>query len=170
MTLLVKSSRKTPLTIVYDAIERNLRAHGLTHMVSWNSSRDPEPDVREEADLPEIQVRPTAMTVELGHSSCGTNVTATYTILIATGDDRLGYLLYPVQWALLLAMKSMKYGSSHAACLDDLMWRDKNFVTNTEVVSCTADLDLSMQRGIEGWDALWDINVFMSFNDEDLVL
>lgn len=154
---------RNPFTQVYDALERVLKARDFK-LVSWNSSRDPEPDVRSESDLPEFQLRPTAMAVSVGNRSCGTQVERTYTVYIVTGDDRLGYQLFPAEWKLLAALRDMKYGA-----LDSLSYNNRAFVENVEIVSCTADLDLAAERGIEGWAALWDINVQMSFSDEDIV-
>jgi hypothetical protein len=154
---------REPLTLTYDRIVKVLRDQELK-VISWNSSRDPEPDTREETDFPELQVRPTATQVNLGNKSCGTEVIQTYTILMATGDDRLGYLLFPTGWRLLQALWLMKYTD----VLEGLLYNEHEFVHNCEVVSVTADLDLSAARGIEGWDALWDINVQMNLPDSDL--
>jgi len=155
---------REPLTLVYDRLVKVLKDRKFK-LISWNSSRDPEPDVREEADFPEWQLRPTATQVNLGNASCGTEIIQTYTLLVSTGDDRVGYMFFPTQWRMIQAIHALKYD---ALVLESLTYRDHAFIQNVEIVSIQADLDLAIARGIEGWDALWDINVHMNFPDEDL--
>lgn len=152
-------SEPDPFTRVYNKIVGVLKDHKLK-VVSWNSTADPLPDKLTEGDLPEVQVRPTALASVIGDTSSTSVVQQSYDVSIASGDNRLGERLFPAQWQLFKALHAIKYG------MEDLA-----FVLDLSVVSATTGLvdPLSpTNRGINGWASMWTITIHMSFDRNQL--
>lgn len=156
-----------PFTKVYDKICKEFEAVGAKVLVSWNSSTDPEPS--EAVKIPELQLRPTQIAAQLGSKSSMTDVMRTFQVLINSGDQRLGVAergLFPMEWRLLGALFRCKYET-----LDELEHNGQNYVQRVEVATASSGLsDSTLNRGIKGWTALWDIVVHMQFSDQDFAL
>jgi len=147
-----------PFTQVYNAIESVFVADGYK-LVSWNSGRNPEPEIPTDEELPEFQIRPTDLSGRIGSSSCGSEVFRGYQVLINSGDRRLS-IMFGLEWRLLKTLYKLKYGA-----LDSL-----DFVDSVDIRSAASGLSNAIEnRGIEGWTALWTIEVSMLFSGEDLI-
>lgn len=147
-----------PFTKLYDTIVKTFKDGGLK-VLDWNSSRDPETELPTENELPEYQLRPVGMTGRIGSSSCGTQITRTYQVLINSGDKRVG-VLFAEEWRLLKVLNNLKYGTA----LDSIPQ-----VFDVNISSYQVGLSNSLEnRGIEGWTAIWAISVDMQFSGEEL--
>lgn len=134
-------------------------------IVDWSdTSRSPQQDVLTEANLPELQLRPTGLTGNLGDSSSTSEVTATFQVMLNTCDNRLNTIAFPMQWEITKALMDMKF-----TALEQLKYNDRSFVLNTTINAVAMGLsDPVLNRGATGWSALWDISVLMSFDKGDL--
>lgn len=130
--------------------------------------RDPIKTRVGDADLPEL-ILTTEGSTELNiHSTSNTShIYRQYAWLLSTGDQRLNYRLFPVQWALFCAMTN--WGN----VLSVLEWpatTGKKFVKSVNYISATeGQSDADRNRGIEGWSSLWRCEVKMYFATADLL-
>jgi hypothetical protein len=156
------AEEKDPFTKLHMAIEKSL-LDAKMKIVSWNSSRDPQPDQPTDDELPEFQARPAGFSGILGGNSAETDITASYQLLLNTGDQRLGYALFPQLWKLLGVLHGLKYGT-----LDTLEFNNRQFVRDVTIDAATMGLsNPEVNRGIEGWTALWNVNIICTFAEAD---
>lgn len=151
-----------PFTQVYDALVAEFKK-SYRNVVSYNTIGQPKKDIINATDLPELTVLPDTATVNLGIASCETTVEFTYQILVATGNQRLGPVAFPVMYSLLKTYHRIRYGD----VLTGLQINDRNFVEDSWAGVATYDLGAA-ERGILGWACLWPIIVRLSFSPEDL--
>jgi hypothetical protein len=115
-------------------------------------------------DLPELVLIPSGMTMNLHSSSSSSEVFKRHTILVATGSKRINELLNAVQWEIMIAMANWK------AEITPLKWNDKTFIKNASVIDVTEGLsNPEVNRGIEGWSAVWQCEVHMIFKTSELL-
>ena len=151
--------QKDPFTQVLEYTEKAFVDHGFK-VASWNENKaGPLHDVDVESSMPELQFVPTGTLIRLGDTSNSTSVEKTFQIVLNTGDLRLGRVLLPNEWKLLKLMHKLKYDEAF------------EFVHSYEVASASSGRsDPSKNRNIQGWVALWDVTVLMSFAKADLQL
>lgn len=150
-----------PFELLYDRIVVEFQKH-YRNVISYNTIRNPKPDMLTEANAPEVQVVPDMALANLGWASCETEINMSFSILAATGDKRLGTIAFPVMWQLLKAYYVLQYGG-----LEALRWNERKFVTDVSVGQATMELGAA-ERGLLGWACLWPITVRMSFARTDL--
>jgi len=128
------------------------------------NNRDPIKENVSDADLPELILTSGGSGPPRLHAtSSGSMCTRKYSWLITTGDFRVSYRLYPVEFALFAAMSNWK------AHLGALTWNSKSFAKRMDVVDVTNGLsDPDRNRGIRGWSAIWTCEIEMHFTTEDL--
>lgn len=160
-----------PFTQVYDALWAMLEARaGITKMVRLKnrikftgSNRDPIKDQISYRDLPEMILVPGTGIPHLQRTSNSSSMLETLEIRVATGDQRIGEILYPLKWEVYRAL------STWETLLLALTWNSKTFVRlvrPTSVQDGVAQADLN--RGIKGWSTLWACEYEMWFATADL--
>lgn len=154
-----------PFSQAYDKIVEEFRKD-YGNVISYNSSRNPKPDVLTENDLPELLLLPDQAIVMLGHASCETTVEQTYQVIIKTGDQRLGEIAFPTMWQLLKTYQRLRYDETSG--LNILKFNNRNYIEDCWTGSATYELGAA-ERGLLGWSCLWPITARMSFSPEDLV-
>lgn len=150
-----------PFTQVYDEIVGAFRgeARGRFQLVDWNSTRNPQHDLPQASDLPEVQIRPIGASVQLGGRSCATVVTRDHTVTLLTGDLVLGKILFPIEWLIVGILYRLQYKKLNAL----------KFVEDVRVTNVTTGIvDPASTRSIHGWASAWNISVTMSFAEAQL--
>ena len=138
-----------PYSMVYAHIVAVLKRQDLK-VVSFLDNRLGAKDTLAEADLPEIQVRPTNLSGQLGDTSSTSAIVRSYQILINTGENRLKDYLFPVEWKITCAMFELKYGD-----LNMLRYKEVPFILTTEITAATAGIsDPTQNRGATGWSSV----------------
>lgn len=164
-------SEKDPLSQVYDALWDLLEVHvPLTSLVKAGNrvkfsgtSRDPEKERVSTADLPEIRIIPLGGTPHIQRTSNGSSWVKRFAVILATGDKRVDVSLFPVEWEIYRAM------AQWADTLTALTWNDKPYIKLARPVSATEGIsDRDLQRGVEGWTAVWQCEVELWFTTADL--
>lgn len=166
-----------PFVQVYDALWGLLEADAtfcglvrLANRVKYSTvsgvapTAQPVKDQVQDGDLPEVRLVSVSASPHLQRTSNGTSVRRTYSLQIATGDLRYNDKLWPVEWAALKAL------SRWAETLLALEWNGKpgfvKLVKPADLREGKAEIDLN--RGIQGWSAIWEITVEMWFATADL--
>jgi hypothetical protein len=137
------------------------------NLIKYNKAQDRSP-IKEEiavADMPELLLTSVGTSDIKSHSSsCGSGITRQYQWLLTTGDFRINFKLYPVQWALFAAVIA---GESAIAALK---WNNKPFVTRMMWSGLSEGLsNAELNRGIKGWSSLWTFQIEMNFTTADLL-
>ena len=119
------------------------------------------------ADLPELMLVTEGNGLINNHSSsCSSMLVRNYYWMLSTGDERVSYLLNPVQWALYCAM--IDYDTTLGA----LVWPETNgetFVKKCDWLALSEGLSNSQaNRGIMGWSAVWRMSVEFWFTTQQL--
>lgn len=154
-----------PFTIVGKAIADVVLASPLVNLALKNvkdftEQRLPILDRVSESDLPEVQVQAATMNVNPFFSSCSVEVVRTYTIMLSTGEQRLDIGLYPLEWAVTVAIMAAYLDGTFQA----LTYNSAKFITSIESTQSTNGLsDPNANRGIKGWSALHSVDVTMQF-------
>ena len=123
----------------------------LKNRVKYNleTDRDPMKDKVNFADLPELTLVTTVVgSVNLHHSSCTSSFTRQYSWILATGDWRVNYKLFPVEFALACAMSNWR------SVLSSLTWNGQTFIKRVDLTSAAnGEICSRRNRGIKGWTA-----------------
>jgi hypothetical protein len=154
-----------PFTVLYDKIIKEFKKD-YDNVVSYNTIRQPKPDVLTESMSPELVIVPDSAKVVLGNASCETTVEQTLQVAVCTGDQRLGQVAFPTMWKLLKTYQRLRYDQVHG--LDPLQYNERSFVEDSWTGNATYELGAA-ERGMFGWSCLWPIIVRMSFSPGDLV-
>jgi hypothetical protein len=127
-------------------------------------NRDPQKATAADTDFPELMLTTTGLVEpNLGMSSCKTLIKRQYSWIITTGDYRMNYRLYPVQFALLCAMMDWD------KVLTTLRWMEEPFILKLSLVQgVDAAQDPKVNRNIKGWSSIWACQVDMAFNSNQL--
>lgn len=162
-----------PYTKVYDALWELVKASSsltalvtIGNRINLNEKDNPYPLKLEvsDADVPEMILTSTGMSAKIMHNSSGSSCIRTYQFLISTGDMRLGQKLLPIEWMLFAALCDWK------AKLGALTWKGYRFCKRLDVTSVDNGFaDPERNRGIQGWSAIWGIEVEMHFPTADLI-
>jgi hypothetical protein len=131
-----------------------------------DTNRDVMKDKVADADLPELMLLTSGISaVNMHSSSCTTMITRRFSWVINTGDMRVQYRLYPVEFAIMCAMANWK------SLLGGLNWNGELFVKKCDLVSAeNAQVEtVRGGRSLLGWSALWTGEVTMVFGTRTLV-
>jgi hypothetical protein len=154
-----------PFTLLYDAIIKQLtdRSRGRYRVISWNTSTNPKPDVRSEADCPEWMLVPTNSNFVLGGRSCSTTFTKTFALSQVTASKVLGKGLFTQEWILLSALYDLQYDG-----LAGLTYNDREFVEDVRIDNTITGMTTpEAGRPMPGWGTAWTIAVAGSFPASD---
>jgi len=126
--------------------------------------RDVIKDSVQDADLPELMLSTQGVTTaNLTASSCHAAITRQYSWMVSTGDFRVNYRLFPVQFALFCAM------ANWAEILSALTWGGEKFVIKAALNPLIEGVsDATLNRGIRGWSSIWACTVDMKFSSSAL--
>lgn len=134
--------------------------------IRFDSDRDRDP-VKEQVqsgDLPEVAIVMQTSSANLHDTSHTSKCVRRYSILVSTGDKRYTESLGLVEWYVFVAMLGWQ------TRLSALKWHDKPFCKKLSVVSGQSGLsDPQQNRNINGWSAVWQIEVEMHFSTADLL-
>lgn len=162
-----------PFTDVYDALWTLAESSQLLtslvkigNRIKLNSPTDYSKikDEVSRADLPELMLISSGSSANLRNSSSSSMITRQYEWLISTGNINVIGGLLQTEWALFCAM------ADWPATLNALTWNNAAFVKRCNIISMSAGIsDPERNRGIEGWSAIWGIEVEMHFRTSDLL-
>jgi len=127
--------------------------------------RNPEKAEVSTHDFPECRMLAAGFTPHLQRTSNSSSVVSRFSIEMRTGSKALDHLHFPMIWAVYRAM------ASWATRLSALTWNNgQRFVILSRPVGDTVeDIERGeVSRGIEGWFAIWTIEVTMFFATEGL--
>lgn len=138
----------------------------IKYIKDGDNTRDPEKDQMSTADFPEVRLVPAGIFPHLQRTSNSSSIVARYAIEIRSGDKRLNEAHFPVIWAVYRAM------APWAARLRELTWNDGDVFINLArpVGDVIEDMERGgdVSRGIEGWFAIWTVEVSMWFQTSAL--
>ena len=163
----------TPFDLVFDALwtlaeqsDKITSSVKIGNRIKFNlpTNRDPIKARVQVGDLPELVLSTEGtLDVNLNKTSCAAMISRQYSWLISTGDFRVNFLLFPVQWALFCAMMDWD------TVLTQLTWQGSQFVKKCQVLALTEGLsNKELNRGIMGWSCLWRCQVDMYFSQQDM--
>lgn len=162
-----------PFTMVFDALWAMLEAHPRfvrdvndRNRIKFNVSndRDPLKEVVQVADLPEVCLKAATTTANVMETSSSSKCVNQYQIMVSTGDFRYTAFLAIVEWYIFVAMCGWK------TRLASLRWKNKSFVKRVNVINAIQGLsDPKANRNIEGWSCVWQIEVEMHFETQNLL-
>jgi hypothetical protein len=116
------------------------------------------------ADLPELMLLIDATTANLRNTSNSSMCIRTFSWQVSSGDFRYTELMGKLEWALYCAMNDWPNR------LGALQWKEKSFVKRANIVSAITGIsNPEMNRNIQGWAALWRVEVEMHFDFQDLI-
>ena len=157
-----------PITQVYDALWTLLEAgNDFQELVKSGNrikltSRDRSPfkDNLGSADVPEVTILPMGATVAHQHrSTSGSSLSQGFQIRVATGEQNLHTLVFPLKWAIYKAM------ADWATVLTALTWKGVTYVVHCRLADAADGIsEVDIARGITGWTVLWQCNVEMWFS------
>jgi len=160
-----------PLSTVYDAVWAVLENHaGFTDLVPVGnriklSGTNPDPNKTQVAsqDVPEVRIIPAGGACHLLRTSNGSSITKRFSIQVASGDQRVTEVTYPVQWEIYRAF------SKSLSTLLELVWAGKKFVKTCKLIEVQEGItDTELMRGIKGWTTLVVCEIEMWFSTADL--
>lgn len=162
-----------PFTLVYRALfDLALRHPSFVSLVkignrvsfAVDDNRDPIKQNVITADMPEVTLITEGMSAANIHQTSSTSsIRRRYSFIIVTGDYRVNYALYPVEWYLFCAMVGWK------TTLGNLTWHGATFVKNANLVSLTeGESDSRRIKGTKGWTSIWSVDVEMHFSSSHL--
>jgi len=129
-----------------------------------STSRDPVKTAVQDGDLPELILTSVgSQDMNMHSDSCSTRLMRRFDWLLSTGEYRITYRLYPVQWALFAAMQD------YPSVLLPLTWNGAQFVKKMRWGSLSEGLsNAALNRGIKGWTSLLSVEIDMWFAKNDL--
>lgn len=159
---------KDPFSMVYTALWDLAEAYdGLTELIKIGNrirydsdNRQPEKRTTQDADMPELILTTTGLSANIWDSSSTSKVVRRYSWIAYTGDYRVDCRLFPVEWALFVAMHGYKQ------VLNALEYRDARFCKRTnilDVINGVIRPEHTSQVAPRGWSAVWACEVEMHF-------
>lgn len=127
------------------------------------NDRNPTKEHVQEADLPELLLTTDGGTVRLHNTSSSTKVVRRYSWIVSTGDQRVNYKLYPVEWLLVEALADWQ------TQISPLTFKEKTFAKRLDVLDVNEGWTRPENRNIKGWSALWKCEIEMHFKTQDLI-
>ena len=114
------------------------------------------------ADLPELRLVPINAVPHLQRTSNGSSFTQIYEWQVASGSQEITNL-QGIEWELYCAM------AKWATVLQALTWNGKTFVRLARPQTINQGVfERDLNRGIQGWSAIWACEVEMWFDTSDL--
>jgi len=127
-------------------------------------SRDPMIHGSTPSDFPQVCIEPVGGFSQAEWTSNSGKMKKTFQVKIATGDKRLDYKIFQVEWAIYRAMSNWR------AVMSSLTWKGKAFVDHVGVYDHEETLkEREMSRGDTGWSTVWTGEVWMHFTTSDLI-
>lgn len=160
-----------PFTLVYDnLLDIVKQSKGLEIIVAslrdkiislntkqGNNAIQSEPTA---ATLPEIILASNTVSGNFNFASNAVQITRLYQFLISTDAGALGETIYPLEWGISCAMVDAQYDVR----LRELAWHNYKFVKALQLGAVTSgESNADANRGIQGWAAIWQLNVNMLF-------
>jgi len=127
------------------------------------TNRDPIKREVASAGLPEVRIIMTGSTPHPGNTSASSRDTVTFEVQVSSGDQRLDAVHLPLRWVIFRAL------AGAYTALGTIEWNSKAFVKNVlpqTVGDGVSDADLN--RGIQGWSAVWAVEIDCWFDTSDL--
>lgn len=144
----------------------NLISNPEENIRGFASTVDDRRDVSTEADLPEILQLATLVTPQMSFTSSAVGILATYDLMVNSGSWNLSTKFNPLRWALICAFTDMLFSNE----VHNISWNDKKFVTDMDFLGGSVGLsDVSENRGIEGWSAVFSFTATMTLNRADVI-
>ncbi len=115
------------------------------------------------ADVPEVIVSSTTLTLQYDRTSNGTSLTKRFDVLISSGSFDLTKGFYQVEWEIIRAFSGWR------TLLDELSWSGDVFVQDVRLITGNEGLsDPERNRGIQGWSSALAVEVDMWFTASKL--
>ena len=130
----------------------------LKNRIRYDEETDRGPAKRDisSEDTPEVQLSAVGTIANLNSTSSTSEFIKQYQFVISTGDLRLQKALFPIEFALLRALRKWQ------EITPALTYGGVTFVKNVEVVTASEGVsDPEKNRGIKGWGAILNIDVKM---------
>ena len=159
-----------PFTLVYNRLWELVEATPeFTDMVKVKNrikltglASDPMKNEVNDGDLPEVILSFQGLIGNLHSTSHTTSFDVRYNWVVSTGSRLVDTRLFPLQWALCIAMA--KWGT-----LTALTWSGSTFVKDMSSVAFDAgESNVERNRGITGWSTLWTVELKLIFRTSDL--
>lgn len=162
-----------PISQVYEAIWGLLIANDsfeslviVGNRIKFNDddNRSPMKDQVLGSDFPEVRIVPAGGSNHHYNTSTTSMMTRRFAIQVSTGDQRIHEQLYPVEWAIFVAL------TDWLETLQALRWLSKKYIVSLKTLDVSEGIsDLDLNRGIQGWSTVWNCEVDMSFSTADLL-
>lgn len=157
---------KDPLTLVYEGLWElvedfkpfadEVRVGNRIKMSG--KSRDPEKEYVTTADLPQVKLVPSGGETNLHSSSNQTQMIRRFSFIIDTGDKRVDYLHFPLQWHIVCVMCNWKMR------IGGMKWNGHHFLTDLQIPSVEeGESDPDANDDIEGFTSIATIEATMLF-------
>lgn len=160
-----------PFTALYNALLQLLQDSKplqdlKTKFESYGTEkRDPRVETPSRGDYPKITIKMTTGAVQLGNSSCNTDVSLTFTIEIDTGDRRLGVDQFAAQFAVIAALTYERVN----ATLSQLKFNGNSYVREIFVAEVIANLfEGRDHQGTAGWQSVYTVQTDCHFPSDYL--
>ncbi len=130
-----------------------------------NAKRDPEKKEVANNDMPETRLVPLGFEPHLQRTSNSSWATMRYAIEVRSGEKNLNVAHFPLLWSVYRAMAPWR------TRLRALLLNSNPFVVQARFVGDTVeDMERGgeVSRGVEGWFAIWTVEVQMQFPTADL--
>lgn len=162
---------KDPFSLVYkglwELVDRNNNLDRLVpagNRIRYDNPA-PDKDVISDADTPELSLMRSSTTFDEKTNSSGTGLKAVYTWAIASGSLEIEPVFNPITFELFRSMVDYK------CVLCSLQWCDCSFVQDLKLLSSQEATRLQdVNRGLEGWASLLEVEVEMFFQFTKLKL
>lgn len=156
-----------PFTLVYNALWEAVDSSTiLTELVRQGNKikfikeladHDPRKVSGLSGQAPELMLIPDSFDTNFDSTNTGTGIQKIYNFVIRTTDRLLNKSLFPVEWALYLALINGRKEISKVT------YKQKTFVTNVRILQAEAKLP-EQNSSIAGWRCVWVVEVSMEFD------
>ena len=165
------NSTLDPYTQVYNLMCNYLRASVAVRRIvtreknivalSEGKGQDQIRDVVKDVDLPEILIKASNVAGNLNIASNSAEVIRSYRLFISTGTGKITETIFPLEWAVTCALSVFSFESALRA----LTWNGAQFVKAVKFDGAdSGESEPTVNRGIQGWAAVWRMTVQMSFS------
>ena len=147
---------------------QNVVTNFRKNVIAFNETKNnPVPDVTDESSLPQILQLASGNQTLLVASSTHCDVSKTYRLELNSGAHNVVNVLLPLEFALICTLLNLNF----SGVLESLEWKSQTgWATDLEIVAVAEGRsNLVANRGIEGWTAIWDINLIMHLQRQDMI-
>lgn len=136
------------------------------NIIQFDVDNLPTDDVSSEVDLPAALIQPASMSQSLSYASNAVHIQTTYSLDLNTGRYDLHTYMNPLRFALISAFTDMLY----SATMQTITWNSKKFIVDVDLLPGEIGIsDVSVNRGIAGFSAVFQFVIEMVFTRDDLV-